>query len=66
MPISPPHPWSLADAFETYGIRNWGAGYFGINDKGNVTVHADGPTATRWTSRSWWTRSAAAASACRC
>ena len=41
----PPHrriPWSLADAFETYGVRSWGAGYFGINDKGNVTVHADG------------------------
>ena len=36
MPTSPPQPWTLADAFETYGIRNWGAGYFGINDKGNV------------------------------
>ena len=42
MPISPPQPWTLADAFETYGVRSWGAGYFGINDKGNVTVHADG------------------------
>jgi arginine decarboxylase len=42
MPTSPPQPWSLADAFETYGVRSWGAGYFGINDKGNVTVHADG------------------------
>ena len=42
MPSSPPQPWTLADAFETYGVRNWGAGYFGINDKGNVTVHADG------------------------
>ena len=40
MPTSPPQPWSLADAFETYGVRSWGAGYFGINDKGNVTVHA--------------------------
>src|SRR5215475_12787777 len=42
MPTQPPQPWSLADAFETYGVRSWGAGYFGINDKGNVTVHADG------------------------
>src|SRR5262249_3486802 len=42
MPTQPPQPWSLADAFETYGVRSWGAGYFGINDKGNLTVHADG------------------------
>src|SRR5262245_30861668 len=42
MPTQPPQPWSLADAFETYGVRSWGAGYFGSNDKGNVTVHADG------------------------
>ena len=40
MPTSPPQPWSLADAFETYGVRSWGAGYFGINDKGNVTAAA--------------------------
>ena len=37
MPTLPPQPWSLADAFETYGVRSWGAGYFGINDKGKVT-----------------------------
>jgi len=42
MPTSPPQPWTLGDAQETYGVRSWGAGYFGINDKGNVTVHADG------------------------
>jgi arginine decarboxylase len=33
--------WSLSEAHETYGIRNWGKGYFGINDHGNVVVHAD-------------------------
>ena len=66
MPTSPPQPWSLADAFETYGVRSWGAGYFGINDKGNVDRPRRRTTATRWTSRSWWRRSAAAASACRC
>jgi arginine decarboxylase len=45
MPITtpPPHRWTLADALETYGIRNWGNPYFGINDKGHVCVHPDGP-----------------------
>jgi arginine decarboxylase len=43
---SPPqHRWTLADALETYGIRNWGNPYFGINDKGHVCVHPDGPQA---------------------
>jgi arginine decarboxylase len=36
------HPtWKLHDAFETYGIKNWGKGYFGINKNGHVTVHPD-------------------------
>ena len=36
------HPaWKLHDAFETYGVRNWGKGYFGINKHGHVTVHPD-------------------------
>jgi arginine decarboxylase len=36
------HPtWKLHDAFETYGIKNWGKGYFGINKLGHVTVHPD-------------------------
>ena len=26
--------WKLDDAFETYGVRNWGKGYFGINKRG--------------------------------
>lgn len=30
--------WTLDDAFETYNIDRWGLGYFGINEKGNVTV----------------------------
>ncbi|MBA4064623.1 MAG: arginine decarboxylase [Isosphaera sp.] len=34
-------PWKLADAFETYGVKNWGKGYFGINKLGHVTVHPD-------------------------
>ncbi|MCE9565510.1 MAG: biosynthetic arginine decarboxylase [Planctomycetes bacterium] len=35
------HVWKLHDAFETYGIKNWGKGYFGINKSGHVTVHPD-------------------------
>src|SRR5205085_436787 len=31
--------WKLHDAVETYGIRHWGKGYFGINAAGHVTVH---------------------------
>src|SRR5579885_2815395 len=30
--------WKIADAVETYGVRNWGKGYFGINKAGHVTV----------------------------
>ena len=38
-----PKRWTIADSLETYSIRQWGAGYFGINDKGNVMVHPGGP-----------------------
>ncbi len=38
-----PKRWTIADALETYAIRQWGAGYFGINEKGNVQVHPGGP-----------------------
>ncbi|HTQ76421.1 MAG TPA: biosynthetic arginine decarboxylase [Burkholderiales bacterium] len=40
--------WTAAQSAELYGIRNWGAGYFDINDAGEVTVSvpADGKTAT--------------------
>jgi arginine decarboxylase len=31
--------WKVHDAVETYGIRHWGKGYFGINQAGHVTVH---------------------------
>jgi arginine decarboxylase len=31
--------WKIQDALETYGIRHWGKGYFGINQLGHVTVH---------------------------
>lgn len=36
------HPaWKIHDAYETYGVKNWGKGYFGINKLGHVTVHPD-------------------------
>ncbi|MGH9897652.1 MAG: biosynthetic arginine decarboxylase [Pyrinomonadaceae bacterium] len=30
---------TIEQTLETYGIENWGAGYFGINRKGNLIVH---------------------------
>ena len=30
--------WTKAKSEELYGIKNWGAGYFNISDKGEVTV----------------------------
>src|SRR5688572_21184 len=38
-----PPRWTIADSLDTYAIRHWGAGYFGINDKGNVAIHPGGP-----------------------
>lgn len=32
-------PWKIADSIETYGVKHWGKGYFGINKQGHVTVH---------------------------
>ena len=31
--------WKILDAVETYGVRLWGKGYFGVNKAGHVTVH---------------------------
>ena len=31
---------AIEQIVETYGIENWGAGYFGVNRKGNLIVHA--------------------------
>ena len=30
--------WSVQDSADVYNIRNWGKGYFGINNDGNVSV----------------------------
>jgi arginine decarboxylase len=31
--------WKVQDAVETYGVRYWSKGYFGVNKAGHVTVH---------------------------
>src|SRR5580658_8738466 len=31
--------WKIQDAVETYGIRHWSKGYFGINQEGHVVVY---------------------------
>ncbi len=33
--------WSVTNSAELYGINDWGAGYFGVSDKGEITVAAD-------------------------
>ncbi len=37
--------WSVEDSSELYGIRNWGAGYFGISSKGEVEIYPSGKQA---------------------
>ncbi len=32
--------WSVEDSAKLYGVRDWGAGYFDLNDKGEVVVKA--------------------------
>ena len=33
--------WKIQDAIETYGIKSWGKGYFGISKNGHVLVFPD-------------------------
>ncbi|SFQ19103.1 arginine decarboxylase [Geopseudomonas sagittaria] len=35
--------WSVVDSRRVYGIRHWGAGYYAINEAGNVEVRPHGP-----------------------
>jgi len=34
--------WTVADSRSVYGIRQWGAGYFGVNEDGHVEVRPHG------------------------
>ena len=36
--MSEPRDWSIRDSHELYGIPRWGAGFFDINERGNVEV----------------------------
>lgn len=38
--------WTLDNASDLYGIRNWGIGYFDISEKGEVIVRPDGANST--------------------
>ena len=31
--------WTIEDSLDLYNVEGWGIGYFGINEKGHVTVH---------------------------
>jgi arginine decarboxylase len=31
--------WTIDDASELYNVEGWGIGYFGVNPKGNLSVH---------------------------
>jgi arginine decarboxylase len=31
--------WTTRDALELYNVEGWGAGFFGVNEAGHVTVH---------------------------
>lgn len=37
------HAWTPSHSAELYGINDWGVGYFGVSDKGEVSVSVDGP-----------------------
>jgi arginine decarboxylase len=37
-----PRTWSVTDSIETYNIRNWGNGYFNVNEAGNIIVTGKG------------------------
>ncbi|NIQ94696.1 MAG: hypothetical protein GWN87_11135, partial [Desulfuromonadales bacterium] len=35
--------WTVEQSAALYGIRDWGAGYFDLNEQGEVTVRAGFP-----------------------
>jgi arginine decarboxylase len=36
--------WDVEKSAELYGIRSWGAGYFGVSEDGNVTIQTQSDT----------------------
>src|SRR6516164_2945512 len=41
-PVTAIPTWTPEQASEHYNIENWGAGFFSVNDKGNMCVHPYG------------------------
>ncbi|MCR4667177.1 MAG: biosynthetic arginine decarboxylase [Desulfovibrio sp.] len=41
------HKWTIEDAAELYGIRNWGTEFFDINDSGDVVICPHGKKGPR-------------------
>lgn len=41
--MNPPRRWTTQESSDLYAVPSWGAPYFGVNEKGNVAVHPDGP-----------------------
>ncbi len=39
--VPTPEEWTIERAMATYGISAWGAGYFGINGQGHLTVYPE-------------------------
>jgi arginine decarboxylase len=39
-----PRRWTVADSAETYNIRSWGGGYFGVSEAGTMVCTPNGPT----------------------
>ncbi|OQW51887.1 MAG: arginine decarboxylase [Proteobacteria bacterium SG_bin7] len=39
--------WTIENSAELYGINSWGAGYFKVNDSGNLSVTPMGPNGPR-------------------
>jgi arginine decarboxylase len=35
--------WTVRDSAELYGVGSWGAGFFGVNDRGRIEVRPRGP-----------------------
>jgi arginine decarboxylase len=35
--------WTVKDSVELYQVPNWGAGFFGVNERGHVEVQPQGP-----------------------
>ncbi len=35
-------PWKVEDSAELYGVRSWGAGYFGVSPEGHVVIYPYG------------------------